>query len=242
MTFQTVFRNARQRASVHVLIVEDDVRLGRLLRRLMVDDRHVVDVATCGREAIELVEAGGSFDAMVLDIGLPDVDGISVARQLRDGGWDAWILMLTARDAVDDRIAGLDAGADDYVTKPFSYEEISARLRALRRRAAGRPPDAPVVLTSGPIALDEVQRVVTVEGRPVDLTPREFALLECLLRHPRQVLGRDQLLDMAWPFGVAVTPNTVDAFMTFLRRKLGPAGAARIQTVRGVGYRLLGDP
>jgi two-component system OmpR family response regulator len=146
--------------------------------------------------------------------------------------------MLTARDGLVDRIAGLDAGADDYLTKPFAYEELAARLRALGRRAGtAAMPDA-ARLTNGPIVLDEARRRVTVEGQPVELTSREFSLLECLLRHPGQALSRDQLLDQAWPLGVAVTPNTVDAFMTFLRRKLGPGGAGRITTVRGIGYRM----
>ena len=142
---------------------------------------------------------------------------------MRARGCRVPILMLTARDGVADRISGLDAGADDYVVKPFAYEEVSARLRALARRAtAGPARDDGAVLASGPIALDETRRRVTVDGRPVELTLREFSLLECLLRHPGHALSRDQLLDMAWPFGVAVTPNTVDAFITFLRRKLGP--------------------
>jgi two-component system response regulator MprA len=146
--------------------------------------------------------------------------------------------MLTARDGLPDRVAGLDAGADDYLTKPFAYEELAARLRALVRRAAptARPDGAR--LLNGPIVLDETRRLVTVEGRPVDLTPREFSLLECLLRHPGHALSREQLLDQAWPLGVAVTPNTVDAFITFLRRKLGPGGGSRIETVRGIGYRM----
>jgi two-component system, OmpR family, response regulator len=228
----------RYTCPVHVLIVEDDPRLGRLLQRLMAEERHVVDLAIGGREALELVEAGGGFDAMVLDAGLPDLDGFDVARRLRASGSRLPILMLTARDGVSDRIAGLDAGADDYVVKPFSYEEVAARLRALARRSNGSV-EAGAVLTSGPITLDETRRRVTVAGSPVELTPREFSILECLLRHPGHALTRDQLLDMAWPFGVAVTPNTVDAFITFLRRKLGPAGAARIETVRGIGYRLV---
>jgi len=225
---------------VHVLIVEDDPRLGRLLQRLLVEERHVVDLATGGEEALELVEsAGGGFDAVILDVGLPDLTGFDVARRLRAKGHRVPILMLTARDAVADRINGLDAGADDYVVKPFAYEEVSARLRALARRAAGSARDDGVILSSGPIALDEARRRVTVDGRPIELTLREFSLLECLLRHPGHALSRDQLLDMAWPFGVAVTPNTVDAFVTFLRRKLGPRGAARIETVRGIGYRMV---
>ena len=224
---------------MHVLIVADDPRLGRLLQRLLSEERHVVDLAIAGEEALELVDAGGAFDAVILDVGLPDLSGFDVARRLRAKGHRLPILMLTARDAVADRINGLDAGADDYVAKPFAYEEVSARLRALARRASGPPRDDGVILSSGPIALDETRRRVTVEGRPVELTLREFSLLECLLRHPGHALSRDQLLDMAWPFGVAVTPNTVDAFITFLRRKLGPRGAARIETVRGIGYRMV---
>jgi DNA-binding response OmpR family regulator len=224
---------------VHVLIVEDDPRLGRLLQRLLIEERHVVDLATGGEDGLELVESGGGFDAVILDVGLPDLTGFDVARRLRGNGHRVPILMLTARDAVADRITGLDAGADDYVVKPFAYEEVSARLRALARRAAGPARDDGLVLSSGPIALDETRRRVTVDGRPIELTLREFSLLECLLRHPGHALSRDQLLDMAWPFGVAVTPNTVDAFITFLRRKLGPRGAARIETVRGIGYRMV---
>ena len=224
---------------MHVLIVEDDPRLGRLLQRLLIEERHVVDLATGGEETLELVESGGGFDAVILDVGLPDLTGFDVARRLRARGHRVPILMLTARDAVADRINGLDAGADDYVVKPFAYEEVSARLRALARRASGPVRDDGVILSSGPISLDETRRRVTVEGRPVELTLREFSLLECLLRHPGHALSRDQLLDMAWPFGVAVTPNTVDAFITFLRRKLGPRGAARIETVRGIGYRMV---
>jgi two-component system response regulator MprA len=146
------------------------------------------------------------------------------------------ILMLTARDTVGDRVTGLDAGADDYLVKPFAYEELAARLRALGRRgAASRRPEPKLAV--GPIVLDETSRRVTLDGRSIDLSPREFSLLECLLRHPGQTLSRDQLLDQAWPFSVAVTPNAVDAYVHYLRDKLGSAGKL-IETVRGVGYRL----
>jgi two-component system response regulator MprA len=223
---------------VHLLVVEDDPRLGPLLVRLFTGDRHVVELACSGRGAIEAADSGTSLDAIILDIGLPDFDGLEVARRIRASGSRTPIIMLTARDGLADRISGLDAGADDYLTKPFAFEELAARLRAVGRRSgvAARPNAAR--LTNGPIVLDEARRLVTVEGRPIELTSREFSLLECLLRHPGHALSRDQLLDQAWPLGVAVTPNTVDAFMTFLRRKLGPAGAARIGTVRGIGYRM----
>jgi two-component system response regulator MprA len=222
---------------MHVLLVEDDPRLQRVLRRLLEDDRHVVEVAPDGETALDLVDATDGIEVVVLDVGLPRMNGIEVARRLRRDGRELAILMLTARDTVTDRVSGLDAGADDYLVKPFAYEELSARLRALARRTetGARRPDP--VLAAGPIALDERSRRVTVRGKPVDLSPREFSLLECFLRHPGQSLTRDQLLDQAWPFSVAVTPNAVDAYVHYLRTKLGEAGRW-IETVRGVGYRL----
>lgn len=223
---------------MHLLVVEDDPRLGRLLSRLFSNDRHVVDLATTGQDAIELLDANAGFDTVILDIGLPGIDGFEVARRIRATGSRIPILLLTARDGLSDRVTGLDAGADDYVVKPFAYEELAARVRAVHRRVGGPTQEAGPQLRVGPIVLDEARRSVTVDGKGVDLTLREFALLECLLRHPGHALSRDQLLDMAWPFGVAVTPNTVDAFVTFLRRKLGPVGATRIETIRGVGYRM----
>jgi DNA-binding response OmpR family regulator len=221
---------------MHLLVIEDDPRLVRLLRRLLEEDRHVVETATTGRDGIDIVEATTGIEAIILDIGLPDISGLDVARQIRAGGSETAILMLTARDTVGDRVNGLDAGADDYLVKPFAYEELAARLRALARRGAGaRRPEPKLVV--GPIMLDEAARRVTLDGRTVDLSPREFSLLECLLRHPGQTLSRDQLLDQAWPFSVAVTPNAVDAYVHYLRDKLGSAGKL-IETVRGVGYRL----
>jgi two-component system, OmpR family, response regulator QseB len=224
---------------MHLLLVEDDPRLQRVLRRLLEDDRHVVEVAPDGRTALELAEATTGIETVILDIGLPDMSGLEVARQLRKDGRSLAILVLTARDTVNDRVAGLDAGADDYLVKPFAFEELSARLRALARRTetGARRPDP--VLAAGPIALDERSRRVTVKGKLVDLSPREFSLLECFLRHQGQSLTRDQLLDQAWPFSVAVTPNAVDAYVHYLRTKLGSEGD-RIETVRGIGYRLNG--
>jgi DNA-binding response OmpR family regulator len=222
---------------MHLLVVEDDERLRRALRRLLEADRHVVELAPDGETALELAAATDGIDAVILDIGLPDMSGLEVAQRLRTGDENLAILMLTARDTVGDRVRGLDAGADDYLVKPFAYEELAARLRALSRRAGnGRRRGSPK-LAAGPIVLDEAARSVTVDGRSVDLSPREFALLECLLRHAGQTLSRDQLLDQAWPFNVAVTLNAVDAYIHYLRTKLGAAGTW-IETVRGVGYRL----
>ncbi len=225
---------------MRLLLVEDDARLGRALRRMLERDRHVVEVTDHGLDAIEIVEAGIGVEAVILDVGLPDISGVEVARRLRRAGQRVPILMLTARDGMADRVAGLDAGADDYLVKPFAYEELVARLRALDRRAAGHH-QIGQQLANGPILLDQRRRRVDVAGRPVELTRREFTLLECLLRHPGQVLSRDQLLDYAWPLGDEVTPNTVEAYVHLLRSKLGPDAGARIVTVHGAGYRMV-DP
>jgi DNA-binding response OmpR family regulator len=222
---------------MHLLVIEDDPRLSRVLKRLLEEDRHVVDVADDGETGLEIALEAPGIEAVILDVGLPDISGLEVAKRIRAKKSDLAILMLTARDTVGDRVTGLDAGADDYLVKPFAFEELSARLRALSRRATPGPRRPEPKLEVGPISLDEARRVVAVDGRQVDLSPREFSLLECLLRHPGQTLTRDQLLDQAWPFGVAVTLNAVDAYVHYLRTKLGNAGR-RIETVRGVGYRL----
>ena len=222
---------------MHLLLVEDDERLARSLTRLLEEDRHVVEHAPDGRTGLELAVAIDGLDVVILDIGLPDMSGLDVARRIRKVGLDVSILMLTARDTIGDRVTGLDAGADDYVVKPFAYQEVAARLRALTRRAEPGPRRPEPRLSAGAIVLDEAARRVTVNGCPVDLSPREFSLLEALLRHAGRTLTRDQLLDHAWPFSVAVTPNAVDAYVHYLRTKLGEAGS-QVETVRGVGYRL----
>jgi two-component system OmpR family response regulator len=220
---------------VHLLVVEDDARLSRLLKRLLSQDRHVVETALTAEEGLDVATSNLELDAIVLDVGLPDRSGFDVARTLRKKGSQVPILMLTARDSVSDRVEGLDAGADDYLVKPFAYEELLARLRALGRRPPTRKSP---LLKAGPIELDETTRRVAVSGKSVDLSQREFSILECLLRRPGQVLSRDQLLDYAWPYGVALTPNTVEAYIHLLREKLGSDGALHVETVRGVGYRL----
>lgn len=220
---------------MHLLLVEDDPRLADLVGRLLEADRHVVERAATGAEALELA-AGPGLEVIVLDVGLPDVSGLEVARRIRARGCRTPILMLTARDAISDRVAGLDSGADDYLVKPFAIEELAARIRALGRRGQARAGSPS--LTAGPIVLDEAGRMVSVDDRRVDLSPREFALLECLLRHQGQALSRDQLLDHAWPYDSEVTPAIVDTYVYFVRRKLGAAGGL-IETVRGIGYRLV---
>jgi len=223
---------------MHLLLVEDDPRLGDLVARLLGGERHLVERAANGSVALEMADAPG-LDAIVLDVGLPDISGLEVARRLRARGSAIPILMLTARDAVADRVAGLDAGADDYLVKPFAIEELSARVRALGRRGRATAGGAAgPTMAAGPICLEETSRLVTVDGVRVDLSPREFALLECLLRHQGQVLSRDQLLDHAWPYDSEVVPAIVDTYVYFLRRKLGARGGSCIETVRGVGYRI----
>lgn len=204
---------------------------------MLESERHVVEVTDRGEDALDIVRSGIGVEAMILDLGLPDISGIEVARRLRRAGSRIPILILTARDGVADRVAGLDAGADDYLVKPFAHEELTARLRALDRRAAGHH-QIGQRLTNGPIVLDQRRQSVEVAGRAVELTKREFTLLECFLRHPGQVLTRDQLLDYAWPFGDLVSHNTVEAYVHFLRSKLGPDARARIVTVHGIGYRM----
>ncbi|HLY13406.1 MAG TPA: response regulator transcription factor [Candidatus Limnocylindrales bacterium] len=224
---------------MHLLVVEDDQRLRRLLKRLLEEDRHVVEAVADGTTAVEIATGTSGIEAVILDVGLPDISGLEVARRIRATGIDLSILMLTARDTVGDRVGGLDAGADDYLVKPFAFEELSARLRALSRRGSAGARRAEPRLVAGAIELDEAARRVTVGGDPIDLSPREFSLLECLLRHVGQTLSRDQLLDQAWPFSVAVTPNAVDAYVHYLRGKLGPA-SSQLETIRGIGYRLAG--
>ena len=223
---------------MRALVVEDGSKMGALLRRGLQEEGFAVDVAGSGEDGTWF-GTENDYDVILLDVMLPDIDGFEVCRRLRAADRWAPILMLTARDGVRDRVAGLDAGADDYLVKPFAVEELSARVRALGRR--GRAPAigiGPGSLVAGPIALDETSRIVTVDGLRVDLSPREFALLECLLRHRGQVLSRDQLLDHAWPYDAEVVTGIVDTYVYFLRRKLGPEGGGRIETVRGAGYRV----
>jgi len=234
---------------VHVLVVEDDPRLGRLLSRLFANDRHVVDLATNGQDAIDLLDANRAFDAVVLDVGLPGMNGFDVARNVRAAGSRIPILMLTARDGLSDRVTGLDAGADDYLIKPFALQELLARLRALLRRSLLVGPDTPAAapvtgaLHFADLTLDPVTREVRRAGREIRLTRTEFSILEVFLRHPRQVLTRPVLFERVWGYDFGETSNSLHVYLGYLRRKLEAAGEPRLlHTVRGVGFVLREQP
>ena len=216
-------------------MVEDQPRMARVLRRGLEEEGYSVELVHDGPEAI-WAATETDFDAIVLDVMLPGCDGLEVCRRLREAGRWAPILLLTARDAVPDRIAGLDSGADDYLVKPFNFGELSARLRALVRRGAS---PRPARLEVGALALDPARHAVSLAGSPVELTPREFGLLELLMRHPDEVLTRTRILEAVWDFAWEGRSNVVDQYIGYLRRKLEePGGPALIETVRGVGYRL----
>jgi two-component system, OmpR family, response regulator len=230
---------ATRRLPVRVLVVEDETKMAGLLQRGLREEGYAVDVAGNGREALWLATEN-PYDAIVLDVMLPDLDGFEVCRKLREAGRWSPVLMLTARDAVHDRVAGLDAGADDYLTKPFSFAEFLARLRALFRRGT---PDRPTVLENGDLILDPATRRVARDGRAIDLTAREFALLEYLMRHPGEVLSRTRLIEHVWDFAFEGDSNVVDVYIRYLREKVDrPFGRDSIETVRGAGYRLREEP
>ncbi len=224
---------------MRVLVVEDEPKMAGLLRRGLVEEGYAVDLAANGVDAI-WAASENPYDAVVLDVMLPDIDGFEVCRRLRaDGRW-APVLMLTARDAVSDRVRGLDAGADDYLPKPFSFGELFARLRALLRRgAAERPP----TLLAGGLTLDPAAHRVHRDGTAIDLTAKEFALLEYLMRRAGEVLTRTELIEHVWDFGFDGDSNVVDVYIGYLRQKVDrPFGCATIDTVRGSGYRLREEP
>jgi len=221
-----------------LLVVEDEPAMAQMLRRGLEEDGHAVDLAEDGAEALWLA-GEGTYDAIVLDLMLPDTDGLQVCRRLRDSADWTPILVLTARSAVDQRVAGLDAGADDFLAKPFSFLELSARLRALSRRA--RLP-RPTVLSVGSLRLDPAARRAWRGEDELTLSPTEFALLELFLRHPGQALSRAEILDAVWDFAFDSRSNLVDQYVGYLRRKIDrPFGRSDLETVRGVGYRLRAD-
>jgi two-component system, OmpR family, response regulator len=224
---------------VRVLIVEDDLRMASLVRRGLAGEGLAADVASNGEEAVWLAQAH-PFDAIVLDVMLPGLDGFETCRRLRGAGVWVPVLMLTARDAVDDRVTGLDSGADDYLVKPFAFAELLARLRALARRGEA---ERPAVLAVGDLQLDPATREVRRGDSPIPLSAKEFALLEVFMRRPGEVLSRLQLLEHAWDFAYENRSNVVDVYIRRLRGKIDePFGTESLETVRGAGYRLRKAP
>ena len=220
---------------MRILVVEDELKMAGLLHRGLAEEGHVVDVAAKGDDGLWM--AGEvEYDAIVLDLMLPGMNGFDLCRRLREGGVWTPVLMLTARDSVEDRVAGLDAGADDYLPKPFSFAELFARLRALARRgAAERPP----MLQVGDLRLDPATRQLWRGAAEISLSAKEFAVMETFMRRPGHVLTREQLLEHAWDFAFEPNSNVVDVYVRYLREKVDrPFGRRSIQTVRGVGYRL----
>jgi two-component system OmpR family response regulator len=220
---------------MRVLVVEDDPRMARALERGLRFEGFVVEVAADGEEGLRLASAE-SWDAVVLDVMLPGIDGFETCRRLRAAGVWAPVIMLTARDGVEDRVRGLDEGADDYLTKPFSLVELLARLRALTRRSVNK---RPAVLEVGDLRLDPATHSVHRGETPITLSRREFTLLEMLMRHPGQVFSQAQMLDGAWEVGFEPRSNVVEVYVRYLREKVDrPFGLRSIETIRGVGYRL----
>jgi two-component system response regulator MprA len=217
-----------------VLVVDDEPAVRRALERALTLDDYDVELASDGQEALDAL-ASAPADAVVLDVMMPRVDGLEVARRMRKAGDRTPILMLTARDAIDDRVTGLDVGADDYLVKPFALRELQARLRALLRRA-GEGGDGEVVRFDD-LVLDPVAHEVRRGDRPIELTRTEFLLLELFLRHPRQVLTRSQIFEHVWGYDFGPTSNALGVYMGYLRRKTEAGGEPRLlHTVRGVGY------
>ena len=219
---------------MRILVVEDEVKMAGLLKRGLEEEGYAVDVANTGANGL-WAATENEYDAIVLDLMLPDLSGLEICRRLRrDGRWMP-VLILTARDGVPDRVAGLDAGADDYMVKPFAFSELFARLRALIRRGAG---ERPAVVMVDDLLLDPASRGVSRAGTSIELTAREFALLELLLRHPGEVLTRTRILEHVWDFAYDGGSNVVDVYIRYLREKVDrPFGRHSIETVRGSGYR-----
>jgi len=221
---------------VHILVIEDERRLASLVRRALQEEGHKVEVSNDGAEGLDMAEATG-YDLLVLDLMLPHLDGVEICRRLRSTGSDVRILMLTARDAVEDRVAGLEAGADDYLVKPFSFTELIARVRALARRQI--QPQAEIELTSGDLVLDLQRHEARREGRTIELTAKEFQLLEYLMRNAGYVMTRTQILDQVWGYNLDSFSNVVDIYVHYLRNKIDrDFSEPLIRTVRGVGYSL----
>jgi two-component system response regulator MprA len=222
---------------MRVLVVDDERAVRESLRRALTLEGYEVDLAADGEEALSRLQSRDEPDAVVLDVLMPGLNGLEVCRRLRELGSRVPVLMLTARDQVDDRVAGLDAGADDYVVKPFALEELFARVRALLRRSANGAPGE--VLRFGDLELDPSRHEVRRDGEEIELTRTEFALLELFLRNPRQVLTRPVIFERVWGYDFGYASNSLDVYIGYLRRKTEAGGRPRlIQTIRGVGYAL----
>jgi two-component system response regulator MprA len=226
--------------SMKILVVDDERAVRDSLRRALELEGYRVDLAADGERALERLRQGVAPDAVLLDVLMPGIDGLEVCRRVRAQGSRVPILMLTARAEVDSRVAGLDAGADDYLAKPFALAELLARLRALLRRAGGDDAETrPEVLEFSGLTLDPGTREVARDGRRIELTRTEFALLELFLRNPRQVLTRSIIFERVWGYDFGPTSNSLDVYIGYLRRKTEGGGAPRlVHTVRGVGYAL----
>jgi two-component system OmpR family response regulator len=223
---------------MRVLVVEDEVKMASLIRRGLREEGLSADVAVKGEDALWMAQAT-EYEAIVLDVMLPGLDGFETCSRLREAGVWSPVLILTARDAVEDRVAGLDGGADDYLIKPFSFAELLARLRALVRRG---PIERPVMLEVGDLKLDPATRRVWRGESEVALSSKEFSLLEAFMRHPGEVLSRYRLLEHAWDYDYENRSNVIDVYVRYLREKVDrPFGAESIETVRGAGYRLRPD-
>jgi two-component system, OmpR family, response regulator MprA len=221
---------------MHVLVVDDEAPVREALRRALTLEGYAVELAADGAEALHRLSNGAATDAVVLDVLMPGIDGLEVCRRIRSTGNHVPVLMLTARDEVSDRVAGLDAGADDYLVKPFALEELLARLRALLRRSGD---GNGTVLRFADLELDPATREVRRGGEPIELTRTEFALLELFLRNPRQVLTRSVIFERVWGYDFGHSSNSLDVYIGYLRRKTEAGGKPRlVQTVRGVGYAL----
>jgi two-component system OmpR family response regulator len=223
---------------MHVLVVEDEVKMAALIRRGLTEQGLTADVAPTGEEALMMAGAA-TYDAIVLDVILPGIDGFDTCRRLRQDGVWAPVLMLTARGAVEDRVAGLDGGADDYLTKPFSFAELFARLRALIRRGQN---ERPAIVEVGDLRLDPATREVWRGEAEIALSAKEFAVLEAFMRRPGHVLSRLQLLEQAWEYDYEHRSNVIEVYVRYLRQKIDkPFGVESIETIRGAGYRLRKD-
>lgn len=221
---------------MYILLAEDDQKLGKLITHMLKKEAYTVEWLDSGHDVYDCVHAS-SYDVIILDWMMPGEDGVSICRRLRASGYEGAILLLTARDTLDDRVCGLDAGADDYLVKPFQFAELFARVRALARRS--RTPLQTDTITAGDLTLCCTQHTLERNGAVIQLTPREFQLLELLLRNQGQVVPRDVILDRIWGYDTDVSSNTLDAFVRLLRKKIDTAGERKlIHNVRGIGYRL----